>query len=78
MQTDDPRERGHRIDCPISASFRDSRRRQSLASQGRPGALSGKTIHPFWDSCLQMAASDKRALSGFHGHTHGPSPDLKD
>ena len=64
MQTDDSRERGHRIDCPMLDSFRDSRRTQSLASQGRPWAPSGKTTHPFWDSCLQMATSDKRAPSG--------------
>ena len=53
MQTDDPRERGHRIDCPISDSFRDSLRRHFLVSQGRPASPSGETTHPFWDSCLE-------------------------
>src|SRR5262245_6277360 len=59
-----PRQGGQNIYLPITDSFRDSRRTQSLASQGRPGAPSGKTTHPFWDSCLQMATSDKRAPSG--------------
>ena len=53
MQTDDPRERGHRIDCPIADSLRDSRRRHFLVSQGRPASPSGETTHPFWDSCLE-------------------------
>ena len=48
-----PERGGHRSDCPISNSFRDSRRRHFLVSQGPPASPSGETTHPFWDRCLE-------------------------
>jgi hypothetical protein len=49
------------VNCPILDSFRDSRRRHSLASQGLRASPSRGTAHPFWDSYLQTATSGRRS-----------------
>ena len=78
MQTDDTRERATGSTVPFQPLLGTVAGGNPLHLQGRPGAPSGKTPNPFWDSCLQTVTSDRRAPSGFHGHAHGRSPDRGD